>query len=251
LDAVFSDDLIFILLKLGRIQAAQIYINDEEFKLIDTIRTPNGLVLSIDMVFDVKNRIYDIYAVQRSNQNGGQLEIVHEKITQNQINAQKFTRIQFVSQHSLIDYPENCADKIRATQKYLVVDCQAKATETLILERTNLTPLVSVDKKKYQNTGATFEQTDIAVIEHNVDWASNYVKKVGGGKPTEWMDKYLKKVQTIIIASKKPAEAGQKPVVRIWEMFDSDEADRSSHVTSYDVSDVDTLFVKDKENYGH
>ena len=51
IDAVFSDDLVVLLLREKGSQVAQIYTNDEEFKVIDTIR--DGRILAIDMVYDL------------------------------------------------------------------------------------------------------------------------------------------------------------------------------------------------------
>ena len=81
-----------------------------------------------------------------------------------------------MSLHSLKDFGD-CADMIRATQGYLLVECQVKGTNsTILLDRKTLSPIfkspVSVATGPL---GASFEATQIAILEHNVPQ--------GAGKP--------------------------------------------------------------------
>lgn len=72
--------------------------------------------------------------------------------------------------------------------------------------------------------GRVFYETDIAIVEHNVDWASNTMAKVQEGKSSSWMERYLKTIQTTIIVSKKSKDSSNGDQtyssVSIYEMFD-------------------------------
>ena len=59
-------DLVFLLMKEGQQTFAQIYYaKDKELKMIDSIS--GGDVLAIDMIFDERSQVYDIYAIQKKN----------------------------------------------------------------------------------------------------------------------------------------------------------------------------------------
>ena len=83
---------------------------------------------------------------------------------------------------SLVDYPTNCGDEIKATQLLLIVVCSTSG-DILILNRIDMSVIVSVQGQNAQistDEDPAVTGADIAVIEHNMG-SEKILESLSGG----------------------------------------------------------------------
>ena len=134
MDAVVTEKLIVL---LTGDRTAQIRKNDVDFTLIDTITRTNGQVISIDLIEE--QGWYDVYAIiQFLESSPHSQEIVKRRVPKPSEPSSNEYIDHSAYRNILVNYPENCADMMRATHQLLIIDCSNNG-HTLILRRHNMT----------------------------------------------------------------------------------------------------------------
>lgn len=114
--------------------------------------------ISFDMIFDVRSKTYQTYVIMKEGDDA-KIQLVEMNF---EADLGKPTSLIYPNLFDL--YDNNCGDKIRATQMLLIVVC-TKTGAINIFRREDKVILVNESNYKFS------KDSDIAVIEHNIDIA--------------------------------------------------------------------------------
>mmetsp|Transcript_10030 Transcript_10030/g.16876 ORF Transcript_10030/g.16876 Transcript_10030/m.16876 type:complete len:408 (+) Transcript_10030:811-2034(+) len=154
------------------------------------------------------------------------------------------------------DYAFNCADRLQASQKIVVMLC-TKNGELAIFRRKDMVALIKLNyfdtlRVQKDEVEPQFTGVDIGIIEHNVDYDGMVGEFVGSQddykSENQWMTDFLNTSQTIVTITQK----GDVPRVFCWEILQNDQRyDSSFHWLILEYTDMNVTFVApDETNYG-
>lgn len=167
-----TDKIFAIMLQTRGQKVVQIHKKDQSFTNLASVNSINEQAAetqSMDMVYDEEDQNYDVYVIVKAEGYNQLVEMSFAKIS---LDDAKPEPAVLVYKSIFEKIPDNCGDKLKATQKLLIITCVKTGAINIFQRKGDKTMLVN------EVASGMWSGEDIGIIEFNTNVKKSLSQKL-------------------------------------------------------------------------